>query len=545
MKKIFIIIITLLLIVVAFLVSKPKETQEVSIKSNTINFNKEMFTTEELRWINKYKYKDIYVGISQDYSPIEYIDESGNPRGIGTEIIKRVNKFTGLQFKMYKDSYKKTWNEILQSTFKGEIDILPSVSFTKERAKYLDFSDSYIEMNQVIIGHEDNPKLINKFSQVEKNSFAVPPDYWVTDVILKKNPNAKIIEVKNMKEALRYVSNKKADYAICEIPVFTYYKEQGICNNIKIIGELEEKNEILIGVRKEFSPLIPIINKVIKKTDRNELYENAIVMPKNILKEKKLILMVMLLMFLLFILIYSLYRIFKKLIMAKKEAENANRQKTSLMANIAHDLRTPITVIIGYTQAIVDGNVKREENKEKYIKRIHERTKYLSDLVDDFFLLSRFEDGKLILIEEDVNMNDFIKDIVEDVAFKAKSKNIQILMKLDKKTDINKKIDRLKVCRVIENIIMNAIRYSEENGIIEIATTLEEDKIKIVVKDNGIGIKKEDIPHVFERYYKGKNSKKESIGLGLYIAKEIINKHNGEIWVESEWNKGSMFYILI
>jgi signal transduction histidine kinase len=237
--------------------------------------------------------------------------------------------------------------------------------------------------------------------------------------------------------------------------------------------------------------------------------------------------------------------IFRKLVIAKKEAEKANEDKTKLMINISHDLRTPITVIMGYTQAIIDGNVKREEDKEKYISRIYEKTKYLNELVNDFFLLSRFEEGKLTLTQEEVNMNNFVKNIVEDIAFKAQSRNVQLLLRQNKKMEIIKKVDRIKLYRAIENIIINAIKYSEENGIIEIETILEGDKVKISIKDNGNGVNKEDIPYIFNRYYKGKNAKKDSIGLGLYIAKEIINKHNGQIWVESEYNKGSTFYILI
>lgn len=536
----------LCLVLMGSSMDRDKKMKDVYITSDTINFQKEIFTDKELKWIEKYKYKDIYVGVAEDYVPIEYIDQNRIPKGLGIEIIRSVNQLTGLRFRVYGDSLKENWEEILQSTVEKRIDILPAVSFTEERNKYLDYSIAYIEMTQVILGHKDNSKLINDIRQVRGKTFVGPKGYWFLDIIKKENPSAKIIEVENMEKALEYISRKKADYTISDIPVFTYYKEQGVYNDIKIVGELKQSNRIFIGARKDLDELISIINKVIKNMDYNGLYEKAFVVPPNNYREKKLIGMISVLTVILVMVIYSLYKTFRKLIKAKKEAEEANKDKTKLMTNIAHDLRTPITVIIGYTQAIIEGEVKKEVDKEKYIKRIHEKTKYLNDVVNDFFFLSRLEDRKFVLKEEDVNINSFVKNIVDNIGLRGEAKNIQIILNLDKNVNFNKKIDRLKLHRAIENIIINAIKYSKENGFIKINTkVLEDGKIEIFIKDNGIGVYKEDIPYIFDRYYKGKNSKKESVGLGLYITKEIIDKHNGKVWVESELNRGTVFYILI
>ncbi|QZY54104.1 ATP-binding protein [Crassaminicella profunda] len=545
MKKSCIIVIVVLLIVMGFSMDKNKEAKDVYIKSDKSNIKKEIFTDKELKWIEKYQNKDIYVGIAEDYTPIEYIDKNGNPKGIGIEIIKTLNQLTGLKFKVYKNSQKETWEEILQSTSEKRIDILPAVSFTKERNKYLDYSTAYIEMTQVILGHKDNPKLFNDITQVKGKMFVGPKGYWFLDIVAKQNSDAKIIGVKSMEKALSYISSKKAEYTISDIPVFTYYKEKGDYNDIKIIGELKQKNKIYIGVRKDFGELIPIINKVIKNIDDQELYEKALVMPKNSDREEKLIFMIVLLSTILLWVIYYLYKTFRNLIKAKKEAEEANKDKTQLMTNISHDLRTPITVIIGYTQAIIDGEA-RKEDKDRYIKRIHERTKYLNDLINDFFLVARLKDRKFILEREDVNINGLIKNIVENIELKAQDKNIQLLLELDEKANMNKKVDRLKFYRAIENIMINAIKYSKEEGFIKIITEgIKDEKIKIAIKDNGMGIHQEELPYIFDRYYKGKNANKESIGLGLYITKEIIDKHDGKIWVESILNKGTVFYILI
>lgn len=546
MKKVSLITILAVLIVLGIVIDKNEEAKDVYIESETMNINEEIFTDKELEWIKDHRDKDIYVGVAEDYVPIEYIDENREPKGVGIEIIKKINKLTGLRFKVYKGSSRRTWKEIIDKTFENEIDILPAVSFTEKRSKYLEYSNPYIEMTQVILGHKDNSKLLGDFSDISKQTLVVPKGYWFLDIVLTKNPRAKIIEVESMERALEYISSKKADYTISDIPVFTYYKEQGSYNNIKIIGELKQKNKIFIGVNKNYSELIPIINKALKYIDYHEVYEKACVMPQNTFKEKKLTLTILLLITVLLIAIYYLQSIFRKLIKAKKEAEEANKEKTTLMTNISHDIRTPMTVIIGYTQAILDGEVTKEEDKEKYIKRIHKKTKYLNDIINDFLLVSRLEESKLTLQREEVDINSFIKNIAEDMILKANSKGTKIILDLDKRVSINKEVDRIKLHRAIENIMSNSIKYSDENGLIEIKTELtEKGEIKIIIQDNGMGIQKEDLPYIFNRYYKGKNARPESIGLGLYITKEIINKHNGEIWVESQLNKGTTFYILI
>jgi len=546
MKKLIFNILIILIIVTGAAANQAEQTADPGIKSERLELKYDIFTAEELKWIEVHKDTKFYVGVAQDYIPIEYIDANNQPRGMGIELLKKVNQLTGLQFKLYGNSRNETWKEILQSAVEQRIDLLSTVSFTGERAEYLTFSVPYIEMTQVILGSKDMTQLVKDFSQIKDNTFAVPKGYWFYDNILNEIPRAKIIDVTNMEEALKYVSDGKADFTICEIPVFTYYTERGLYRDIKIVGELEEKNRIFIGATKDRAELIPIINKVIQNINYDEIYEKAMVIPQNNSSARKLVILIGILTALLMIVIYYLCITFGKLIRSKKEAEKANRDKTKLIANISHDLRTPITVIIGYTQALIDGEVKKEEDKEKYIKRVHERIKHVSAMVDDFFLAARLEDGNLAINREPVRIDIFIRQIVEAAELKFKGKAIVPVLKIDGAAAVIKNLDKIKFCRVIENIMENAIKYSAEGGGIEISLSpVEGEKVEIVIKDKGEGIDREDIPYIFDRYYKGKNAGKDSIGLGLYIAKEIVRKHGGELRVTSEAYRGSTFYIRI
>lgn len=517
----------------------------LEIKSEKADIRLWLFTEEEQTWIKAQQDRVFYVGVAQDYIPIEYLDDSGRPRGMGIELLKKVQQLTGLTFMLYPNSKNETWEEILHSTAARRIDVLSTVSFTQGREEYLEFSLPYMETTQVIVGDKEATQLVRDAARIKDSTFAVPKGYWFWDIIAREIPQAGIIEVENMEEALQYVAEKKADYTVCETPVFTYYKEQGLYKDIKIVGELGEKNQIFIGARKDHGQLIPIINKVIQHINYDEIYEASMVIPQNNRAEKRLLALAVLLGSLLLIAVYFLCRTFRKLIRSKKAAEQANRDKTQLIASISHDLRTPLTVILGYAQALTEGQVKTEDDKARYIRKISEKVKYLSAIVDDFFLLARLEDNNLVLNREPVRIDCFLQQIVEDAELKAAAKQIEVFLTVAAGAAVCKTVDAVKLYRAVENIMTNAIAYTGKGGRIEVsAVPAGQGKVEIAIKDNGPGIEPADIPHIFDRYYKGQHAKKESIGLGLYIAREMLHKHQGEIRVESKLGGGSIFYLL-
>lgn len=543
MRKLLIMTGLCLLFILGFSLPAAKSPADLTIKSDKPDIKLSLFTREEQAWIQTQRDTVFYVGVAQDYVPIEYLDDGGSPRGMGIELLKKVHQLTGLTFKLYPDSKRETWEEILQSTIAQRIDVLSTVSFTPGRGEYLEFSLPYMETTQVIVGDKDATQLFRDVAQIKGDStFAVPRGYWFLDTIERKIPQAGIIEVENMEEALEYVTKKKADYTVCETPVFTYYKEQGLYKDIKIVGELEEKNQIFIGVRKGHRQLIPIVNKVIQHINSDEIYETSMVIPRNHSAEKRLIVLVGLLI----VVVYSLWRTFKKLVRSKKAAEQANLDKTRLMASISHDLRTPLTVILGYAQALTEGQVKSEVDKARYIRKISEKVRYLNAIVDDFFLSARLEDNNLTLNREPVRIDCLLRQIIEDAELNARSKQITISLNVADGAAVYKPLDAVKLYRAVENVMSNAIAYTGKGGRIEVsAVPSGQGKVEIAIKDNGQGIDPADIPYIFDRYYKGKQARKESIGLGLFIAREILRKHQGEIRVESEPGQGSVFYLVL
>ncbi len=269
--------------------NKDTATKEKNICSSThedIEKYNEMFSEEELKWIDENKNKTLTVGIAKDYIPIEYMDEEGNPKGIGVEILRKVSGITGLKFKLYDNIENETWSELLESFKSKKIDLLSAVSGTEARSTYMQFSTPFIETTLVVLGHRSNFEVLTGIQAIDNGTVAIPKGYWIVETIKKQNPNIDIILVDNMQQAMKYVNNKKADYAVCEIPIFTYYKEQGLYSNLKIVGELEDKNKIRIGVQKDSQYLLSIIDKIIMNIERDQIYEKALIMPKTNKKKK-------------------------------------------------------------------------------------------------------------------------------------------------------------------------------------------------------------------------------------------------------------------
>ncbi|MDO4535669.1 MAG: HAMP domain-containing sensor histidine kinase [Clostridium perfringens] len=221
--------------------------------------------------------------------------------------------------------------------------------------------------------------------------------------------------------------------------------------------------------------------------------------------------------------------------------------RKNLIANISHDLKTPITSINGYIEFIVDGKIESKEKVNGYLKTIQSNIGYMNRLIDDLFLFSQLDVQKLDFSFNKTNMRMYMIDVIEEFTFILGEENIGFKYIDNLKEDLFVNIDGKRIYRTIRNIIGNAIKYgTTENLSIGVTLYNSNDFIFIDIMDNGPGIEKEHLKHVFERFYRiDKERTKDllSTGLGLAIAKEIVEAHGGDITVESELNEGTTFTI--
>jgi two-component system sensor histidine kinase ResE len=230
------------------------------------------------------------------------------------------------------------------------------------------------------------------------------------------------------------------------------------------------------------------------------------------------------------------------------EERRLNKLRKDFIANVSHELRTPISMLQGYSEAIIDDIAATEEDKKEMAKIIYDESLRMGRLVNDLLDLARMEAGHISLKMDTVQLEPYLKRIASKFYGLAKEKRILISTSLENQ-DLEWRFDPDRIEQVLTNLIDNAIRHTPENGTVTIIQRLHPRKgLVIEVKDSGSGIPEEDLPFVFERFYKADKARtrgRSGTGLGLAIAKNIIEAHNGEITVQSYLHKGTTFTFII
>jgi len=227
------------------------------------------------------------------------------------------------------------------------------------------------------------------------------------------------------------------------------------------------------------------------------------------------------------------------------EERTLDKMRSDFIANVSHELRTPIAMMQGYSEAIVDDIAESHEEKKEMAKIIYDESLRMSRLVNELLDLARMESGYFNLMLDEVDIGPFLDKINRKFQGLAKEKKISLLF--DRENDEGSfEFDSDRIEQVLTNLIDNAIRHTPEGGSVAIIERSDERGLYIEVKDNGAGIPEEDLPFVFERFYKADKARtrgRSGTGLGLAIAKNIIEAHQGHITVQSILGKGTIFSI--
>jgi PAS domain S-box-containing protein len=241
------------------------------------------------------------------------------------------------------------------------------------------------------------------------------------------------------------------------------------------------------------------------------------------------------------------------------EERKEEAQRAEFISTASHEMRTPVAAIEGYLALALNDKVSKIDEKAKgFLEKAHESTQHLGKLFQDLLTSAKAEDGRLMNNPVVVEMSEFLEKLTDGLKFSAQKKGLSVEFLLGSpdslidasNTGVVKPLyyvhvdpDRLR--EVITNLFDNAVKYTE-SGKVSIGLTGDNDVVQIRVTDTGPGIPAQDVPHLFQKFYRVDNSATRTIGgtgLGLFISRKIIELYNGRIWVESELNKGSTFYI--
>ena len=236
--------------------------------------------------------------------------------------------------------------------------------------------------------------------------------------------------------------------------------------------------------------------------------------------------------------------LYKITVMLKEQAENSAKDKINLknsLEDISHQLKTPLTSITIMLDNILDSPDMDLQTRNEFIKDIYREIANIKFLVQNLLILSKFDANTITFNEKEEKLEDIIEEAKQNVASICDLKNIQII--LEGKEDAKTTCDLKWQVEALTNILKNCAEHSNNNTKINVLYSENNMYSEIVIKDEGSGIDQKDLKHIFERFYKGKNSDKDSIGIGLSLAKTIIEKDNGFITVDSELGKGTTFNI--
>ncbi|MEI6823168.1 MAG: response regulator [Bacteroidota bacterium] len=237
----------------------------------------------------------------------------------------------------------------------------------------------------------------------------------------------------------------------------------------------------------------------------------------------------------------------KELVIAKEKAEESDRLKTAFLNNISHEIRTPFNGIIGLLSMLIEDAISKEE-KEEYVNMINYSADRLMNTINDIVEISQIQAEKIELSISKVNIDYLINVLIDKFKTPTENKQLDLIIKNNLPSNIeNINTDKLKLISILSYIIDNAIKFTNA-GNIELGIDYNSDFLMFFVKDTGVGINKNDYTKIFERFMQVDVSNTrlyEGSGLGLSIAKTYTEILGGKIWVESEINKGSIFYISI
>jgi signal transduction histidine kinase len=241
--------------------------------------------------------------------------------------------------------------------------------------------------------------------------------------------------------------------------------------------------------------------------------------------------------------------LFKDLREAKERAESSDRAKSDFLANMSHELRTPLNAIIGFSEVLVDEKAgPLNSDQKEFLGDILKSGQHLFEVINDVLDLAKVATGKLELKAQSFSLKDAIAETCGIVKPMADARNVAIEVDVSVDNDIVT-VDPLRFKQVLYNLLSNAIKYNHDNGNVRVAVSVNEQKeIRLQVRDTGMGIKKEDLPRIFDDFIQLNSSTtkvQQGTGLGLALSKKIVEQQGGSIAAESEVGRGSMFTVVV
>lgn len=495
--------------------------------------------------------KELNVLCIDNSAPFVFRDNNGNLCGIAVSIMNDFAKQTGLKInydvydfseefvdKLYSDDYDCVLGVPVNNDYNTELGILTSNSYMSV--------DTVVYMNK----KGSNKSLRNSSVALQKGS-----------ELADKLDADKIVFYDTIEECIKAVSTQKVDRGYGNARCVEFYMNMNYINlTVVPVADMEQAMEISI-LKKNDNTLLKLINRYTNNIQETELYNYAYMVNKYIDNDSIFIyakahpiefIIIMVIFITVTFTVVLLLFVTKEMHKKNLLLETANSSKSEFLSRMSHDMRTPMNGIIGITNIIMDQPGNSHKLNEALLK-IKNSSDYLMSLINDTLDMNKIESNNLILNYEPVNFNKLLDDIISIIKVNAEEKNISLIVENNNSEDYTFSLDRMRVEQIILNIVSNAVKFTNENGKIEViinSQLLKENVIQeeIIIKDNGVGISKEFLPTLFDAFTQEDatvTSNYGGTGLGMSIVKKLVELMNGTIKVESEKNVGTAFKVSI
>ena len=524
-------------------------------------------TDNEKKWLDQHRV--IVFSSDPTWPPFEFVNEAKGYHGIGSEYIDILSQTLDVDFQFRP---AKSWTEALSQMKEKNVSLLPMLASTEKRMETMNFTKPYLSLPMVILTRDDFDFVSDVYS-FDSLKLGVNKNSAVNAYLDKNYPDQKLFLPNSNEEGLQALSNGKIDGFVANIASATYIIRKNNIKNIKVSGAIPFRLKLCIGVRKDWPELIPILNKALdtipssKKTQINSFWIN--VQYRNRVDWPLILGISFALISVCCIIIYIYKRSNRKLIQeinyrkkienqlikSQEFAETANRAKSNFLANMSHDIRTPMNSILGFSGVMLNSDLEDKEKGRQYLGYIHSSGETLLALINNILDITQVEEGKLELEFIAVDIRKVISDIETMFMHDFQQKGLEFIVDIDSRLPRFLLLDESRLKQILINLVGNAIKFTEF-GSVTIKAVKEDNleksdhflNLKLSVIDTGIGIPKDQFENIFRSFEQVSNQSFEKYGgtgLGLAICKNLSELMNGSIKVESQEGQGSRFIFLL
>lgn len=505
-------------------------------------------TKKEKQWL--VENAPLVFGSDQTSPPLRYEDINDNQyKGIVVDIINSLSIIIGQKIDFQKHAW---WKDSLDGLSNHYIDFFDLIKSEERSQDYL-FTDPLYSLNGNILKAKKNTS-INRYQDLKGKKVAIIEGDYSIEFLKSKVEDVDIELTPDVKTAIIYLLDKKVDAVVGDEPVLNHYiKELNIDKEYAILKEPIYIQKASLAVPKGQETLVKILNKAIFRLEKSGVYGsiidkwkyecndiNAIIYQNPQPKAVYILLVTMLIS--IYIFYGSTYILSKEIQKKSEELKKVEIQLVrdskmaaigQLASGVAHEIRNPLGIIRNYCYLLKD-DVTQDE-KVEYIKEIETNVDRASNIVSNLLNFGKLT-GDLIY---EVNLKEFINILIDREKSSILNKNINVVVNCSNMAlCINVEVFN----HIITNLLSNAVDAVEHNGDIIIDCLIKDEYLNIDMKDNGVGIKTDDITNIFNPFFTTKPVG-EGTGLGLYIVYNLVSKQNGEINVESNENIGTCFHV--